>query len=380
MSAALSVLRAHTSEPEPRLALTHLARELAADSASAVLLFCSADYDLERLGPAIAQTFAAPVAACTTAGQIGLGGFERDGITGVSLHSADLHMRPLLLSPLSLCQAQATSLAREQAARARQQAGLKSFGLLLVDGLSMWEELVASALYEALGDVTVVGGSAAANERQREPAVYHAGRFRKGAAVLALFETRSLTFASFAAQHFVPSAKKLVITLADPDRRIVYEINGEPAARAYARTIGVEEAELGSRHFACHPLMLDLGEQLLPRAIRARLADSSLQLACAIEEGLVVSVAESRDPLGTLERALADVERRVPQPAALLVFDCVHRRLELEERGLLSQVGQLLARHGAIGFSGYGEQLGPLHANHTLTGIALGAPAGAGRS
>lgn len=370
---SLSVLRAHTTEPSPHVALQQLARELGADTANAVLLFCSADYDLERLGPAIAELFAAPVAACTTAGQIGPNGFERGGITGVSFLSDDLSMRPLLLSPLSLCQSQAVSLAREQAERAAKRPGLKSFGVLLVDGLSLWEEYVAAALYEALGDVAVVGGSAAGDERQGGPAVYHAGQFRRGAAVLALFETCSLNFATFAAQHFVPSSKKLVITLADPDRRVVYEINGEPAARAYAKALGVSEAELSSRHFACHPLMLDLGEQLLPRAVRARKPDGSLQLACAIEEGLVVSIAESRDPLGTLQQALSQVAQRVPEPEALLVFDCVLRRVELEQSGLVGEVGELLARHRAVGFSGYGEQFGPLHNNHTLAGIAVGA-------
>ena len=374
----LRALRAHTDEREPCAALSSLARELEADSASAILLFCSGEYDLGRLGRGIAETLKAPVAACTTAGQIGPGGFVRGGITGISLHSPDLCMRPLLLSPLSLCRSQAQSLAREHAARAAALPGLKSFGVLLVDGLSMWEEFVAAALYEALGNVTVVGGSAGCDTLGGVPAVYHGGRFLERAAVLALFETSTLEFASFSAQHFIASDKKLVITLADPDRRVVYEINGEPAAHAYAKALGTDVSALGPRHFACHPLMLDLGEQLLPRAIRSCEADGSLLLACAIEEGLVVSVAESNDPFATLERALDDVERRVPDPAAMLVFDCVLRRTELEARGLDASVGQLLARHGATGFSGYGEQLGPLHTNHTLTGIALGATPGQG--
>ncbi len=375
MTTALCVRRAHTNEPRIADALAALARELEASTASAVLLFCSGDYDLERLGPAIAETFAAPVAACTTAGQIGAAGFQRGGISGMSLRGSDLSMRPLLLSPLALCQSQAVSLGRQQAKRAAGRAGLKSFGLILVDGSSMWEEFVASALYEALGNVTLVGGSAATSQNQPAAAVYHAGRFLKDAAVLALFETNALDFASFAVQHFVPSSKKLVITLADPDRRVVYEINGESAARAYAKALGVAEAELCSRHFACSPLLLDLGEQLLPRAIRARQPDGSLLMACALEEGLVVSIADSMDPLATLEHALDDVARRVPEPAALLVFDCVLRRLELETRGLDGQVGELLARRGAVGFSGFGEQYGPLHTTHTLTGIALGTAA-----
>lgn len=373
----LLVRRAHTTLQSPAQAVAALADELDA-GASAVLLFCSGDYALDKLGSAIARTFSAPVAACTSAGQVGANGFERGGITAVSLSSADLRMRPCLLSPLSLCQSQTASLAREQAERAAATPGLRSFGVLLVDGLSLWEEYVASALYEALGNVPVVGGSAAAaRQGQARPAVYHAGKFLEGAAVLALFETQSLNFETFATQHFEPSERKLVITLADPDKRIVYELNGEPAAHAYAKALGVASGDLAPQHFACSPLLLNMGEQLLPRAIRGQNADGSLNLAGAIEEGLVVSIASSPDPIGALRRTLAEVERRVPEAEVLLVFDCVLRRIELETRGLDEQVGQLMAQKGAVGFNSYGEQVGPLHVNHTLTGIALGTQRGA---
>lgn len=364
---------AHSAERDPARAVGALSEQLVAGDANAVLLFCSAGYDLERLGSSIAQTFRAPVLACTSAGQIGPRGFERGGITALSLHGPDLEMRLHLLSPLSRCQAQAGSLAREHAARMARRPGARSFGLLLVDGLSLWEEYVAAALYESLGNVPVVGGSAAPGPSQPEPAVYYSGRFIKGAGVLALCETESVLFDSFAAQHFVPSQNKLVITLADAERRMVYEINGEPAARSYATALGLDARELGAREFACHPLLLDLGEQHLPRAIRHHNDDGSFTMACAIDEGLVVSIAESRDPVAVLERALNDVRQRVPDPAALIVFDCVLRRLELEARGVDQQVGELLASRRAVGFSGYGGQLGPLHANHTLTGLALGS-------
>jgi hypothetical protein len=112
----------------------------------------------------------------------------------------------------------------------------------------------------------------------------------------------------------------------------------------------------------------------LPRAIRSHnQQDGSFTMACAIDEGLVVSLADSTDPVAALETALDQVAERVPKPAALVVFDCVLRRLELEARGLDRQVGALLSSRHAVGFSGYGEQLGPLHLSHTLTGMALGA-------
>lgn len=378
-SSSFRVRRAYTDEPNPIRAVAALADALQADEASAVLLFCSGQYDLDQLGRAIDKGFNAPVAGCTSAGQIGAGGFERGGITGVSLSSSDLSMQPWLLSPLSLCRSQTMSVARAQARRAAANPGLRSFGILLVDGLSLGEEYLASALYEALGNVPVVGGSAAPSASRPEPAVYHGGQFWQGAAVLALFETRSLAFEAFSAQHFVPSETKLVITLADPDRRVVYELNGEPAAKAYASALGLDTAQLGPRQFACRPLLLDMGDQLLPRGIRAHQPDGSLTMACSVEEGLVVSIGNSTDPVVALERSLAEVRRHVAEPAALLVFDCLLRRIELETRGLAAQVGQLLADQGAVGFISYGEQLGPLHVNHTLTGIAIGSPAAGAR-
>jgi hypothetical protein len=373
--ATLRALRAFSDDPNPVRAVAELSERLEAGQASCVLLFCSGQYDLRQLGAAIEKGIPVPVAACTSAGQIGAGGFERGGITGVSLSSSDLCMRPLLLSPLALCQSQAVGLAREQARRMAANPGTRSFGILLIDGLSLWEEHVAWALYEALGNVPVVGGSAPPSPNHPQPAVYHAGKFSSDAAVLALFETHGLAFETFVTQHFVASETKLVITMADPNRRLVYEINGEPAARAYAHALGVEREQLGPSTFACHPLLLDMGDQLLPRAIRAHHPDHSLSMACAVEEGLVVSIAKSTDPLAALERSFTEVERRVPAPAACLVFDCLFRRFELEAYGLDGQVGALLARKGAVGFSSYGEQVGPLHVNHTLAGLALGAAA-----
>ena len=121
----LLVRRAHTALPNPAQAVAALASELD-PSASAVLLFCSGDYALDPLGSAIERTFQAPVAACTSAGQVGPSGFERGGITAVSLSSTDLCMRPCLLSPLALCQSQTASLAREQAERAASTPGLRT--------------------------------------------------------------------------------------------------------------------------------------------------------------------------------------------------------------------------------------------------------------
>lgn len=376
--AGLQVRRAHATDRDAEAALAALSEELALDSADGAFLFVSSEYDLERLGALIRAQVAAPVAACTTAGQIGPGGYLRGGITGVSLSGGRLRMHAELISPLASCATRAREIAARHTARARREPSGGSFGVLLIDGTSNSEEFVAAALYESLGNVPLVGGTAGATSLRDTPAVYFDGKFHPGCAVLALFETRDLEVATFAVQHLKPSENRLVITLSDAETRRVYEINGEPAARAYARAIGKTVDTLDQLDFARTPLMLNLGGRHFPRAIRSIEADGALNLACAIDEGLVVSIAAGGEPLTELEGALSALTVR--RPELLLVFDCVLRRIELESRGLSAAAGELLDRHRAVGFSSYGEQLGPLHMNHNLTGVVLGPATPGARS
>ena len=39
-----------------------------------------------------------------------------------------------------------------------------------------------------------------------------------------------------------------------------------------------------------------------------------------------------------------------------------------------TEVSRILAENRVTGFSTYGEQIGPLHVNHTMTGIAFYPP------
>ena len=55
-----------------------------------------------------------------------------------------------------------------------------------------------------------------------------------------------------AVQHVIPGRHKLVVTMADPEQRVVLEFNGEPAAEAYAAVArgipalsGLSYSELG---------------------------------------------------------------------------------------------------------------------------------------
>lgn len=363
----ISVQYGKSSAQDPRQAVTEFARQLGATPRAAIV-FCSSDYDLDRLGEALKETFPCPVIACTSSGQIGIDGFERAGLIGIGI-GGEFRVRLFPISPLADYAGQAALIAEQTAART---GGRNRFGLLLIDGLSKLEERVAAALYQALDDVPIIGGSAGDDLRFERTFVYDGkGRFLTDAAVFSLIET-DVAILPFKVQHFRPSNTEFVITEADPERRIIYEMNGEPAAQAYAAALGLPVSALGPGVFSNHPLVLTFGSEPYVRSILKCDSDLSLTCYCAIEEGLIVTVGIADSPLETMRLALDNVCASIGRPALVLGCDCILRRLEFEQSGDDRGIGRLMAENRVFGFSTYGEQFNGIHVNQTFTGIALG--------
>jgi hypothetical protein len=354
-------------------AVAEIAQQLGSADLDAVFLFCSAAYDLDRVGVELQQAFQAPVIACSSAGQIGPRGFQVGGMAAIGFSGGYLQVVPHLIQPLNLYQERAQQIAEAIRVLAPPPERRRTFGFLVIDGLSLMEERVASALFHALDDVPIVGGSAGDDLAFRGTRVYHQGRFLSDAAVLAICRARG-PVAPFMVKHFVPGDAHLVITDAEPEQRLIREFNGEPAAQAYAEAIGLRPDQLAPVVFSRHPLLIKVGEEHYVRSISRANPDGSLVLYCAIDLGRVVTVGVAMDPVAALDRTFAALARTVPNPLAVLACDCVLRRLELEDLGRDREVGDYLARHRVLGFSTYGEQIDGLHVNQTLTGIALGLP------
>jgi hypothetical protein len=372
---AFSAHQATSFRNDPGAALDEITEQLDGPELDALFLFSSPACDPERLGPALRRGFSCPVVACSSAGQIGSQGFQRGGMTALGFRGGYLEMTPLLLEPLSDCLAQALRVAEEfRQALAAPGTG-QPFGFLVIDGLSRMEERVASALYQAMDEVPIVGGSAGDDLSFTQTQVYFDGRFRSNAAVLAACRAHG-PVTPFMLNHIVPGTTRLVITESDPERRIIFEFNGEPAALAYAQAVGVAPEQLGPSVFSRHPLLVRLGEDDYVRSIAKAEPDFSLSMYCAIDTGRVVTVGTSVDPLGALDRAIGTLAganaEGIAEPLAVLACDCILRRLEFEQTGLDQEIGARMARHRFFGFSTYGEQFNGLHVNQTLTGLALG--------
>lgn len=341
----------------------------------AVIFFCSSRFDLVKLGTELKKTFPCPLIGCTTTGEISSKGYQDGGIVGASLSSAELKLHPHVISPLNrfdLLEAQklADSIKGELSFSDRFQKE-KMFGFLMIDGLSVMEENIVATLYNQFEWISIIGGSAGDDMRLRETKVYSDGEFISNAAIFTVFET-TLPFYIFKTQHFLPTKTKLVITGADPSCRVVTEINAEPAAKEFARVLGLPRSDLSPSLFSKYPLMIKIGDEWYVRSIQKANDDESLSFFCAIDVGLVLTVGESDNLVTNFKDVLKKISHKVPKADLIIGCDCGLRKMEIIGKGITEEMENLLKDINFIGFSTYGEQFNSVHVNQTLTGVAIG--------
>jgi hypothetical protein len=342
-----------------------------------VLFFCSSEYDLDALADEMQRQFAGvQVIGCTTAGEIGPAGYRDHSITGASFATGSFAAVSGLIGPLrefDLAAGEAFAQAQLQKLEclAPRTTPDKTFALLLIDGLSIREEPVTRVLQNALGDIPLVGGSAGDGLNFHQTHVYFGGRFQADAAVVVLVTT-ALPFRIFKIQHFVPTEERLVVTDADATCRLVREINGLRADEEYARIGHIDPKDLQPTQFASSPMVVLIDGTYYVRSIQRVNQDGSLTFYCAIEEGLVLRVARGVDLVANMAAAFAQIQSEIGVPELVLGCDCILRKLEISEKGLIDQVSHVFERNNGIGFNTYGEQYRGIHVNQTLTGIAIG--------
>jgi hypothetical protein len=362
---------ASTQDQDEGFAVADIAEQLCASSDDTVFLFCSSRYNLTKLADALKQRLSGNVIGCTGAGLLGLRGYQRGGMTAACLPKAAYAVEPFLLKPLSQCHVQIPAIAETLRSRASEPfTSRKTFGVLLVDGLSQMEESLVAVLETHLKGIPIVGGSAGDDLRLRDTHVYHEGAFHSDAAILALVTT-DVPFELLHVHHFVPSQRKVQITTANAKARTLYEIDGQNAALAYADLVEVSMADLNPNVFSKHPLLVEHNGRHYVRSIQRVNGDGSLMMYSAVESGVVAWIGEPRDPLIVLAEAFESLTPAVHNPSLVLGFDCVLRRLELEQHRLDVAVGRCMAEHNVVGFCTYGEQFGNRHMNQTFTGVAL---------
>lgn len=372
-----AIRTAHFQAAAPSATAAALHAALAPHDTELAIFFCPNQATLGELAAALRPAFGrTPLIGCTSTGQIGSLGYACGSVSGASFASGHFAAASHCITDLEhfdlhACPVIVQDLLWQLERRAPTTRADTLFAFLMIDGGAMREEWACHALQSALGRIPLVGGSVGGTPRTAQAGLYFDGEFRSNCAVLTLVST-ALPFRAVMTEHFVTSDQRVVVTAADTARRVVHEIDGRPAAEAYAMQIGVKPSELTQAHFVSHPLAVVISGRNYVRSVGQMLPDGSLQFFCAIEEGVVLRVVRGTDMLANLERTLASLKADIGEPQLILGCECISRHMEARQKGLEAQLGSLLAQHHVCGFDTYGEQYLGVHVNHTFAGLAIG--------
>lgn len=371
----LTLRTAHvqSTHPDP---VAVLKRELGSEPLAAVLLFASPAAHFETLVTATRAAFAdASVVACTTAGEISSDGYVEGEIVAVGLPASLFAVKTLLVPDLDRIVPDDITgdLIRTRAALTRLAGAMThEFAFLTVDGMSLREDELTAALAPGLGAMPLFGGSAGDGQAFGRTRVALDGIAYDNAAVVVLVRTHC-PVKVFSLDHLVPTGRRMVVTRADTSRRLVQEINAEPAAREYARILGKDPEQLDSFTFAAHPVVVRFGGTHHVRAIQRVNDAGELVFFSAIDEGLVLSLAEPEDMAVHLDRELSALAKAGPL-VGILACDCILRRVEAQQNQKTQAISRLLVANHVVGFGTYGEQTDAKHVNQTMTGVAIYHP------
>lgn len=372
----LSVLT--TDEPDANVFTQAVAAEAAAiDAGFALLFFSQSLVDAAALSDALKIN--APglaYAGCSTAGEITPRGLEEGQILALLLPSASFSVASTMVDSLSSSgmdriTGEVGALRRSLQGRVGYERTNTTFALCFIDGLSYAEEAVTSAIHWGLDDIPLIGGSAGDDLKFETTRLISNGKVASDCAIIVLITTE-IPFRVFKTDNFVPTDERLVVTASDPDHRTVREFNATNAAEEYAASVGVIPQMLTPLSFASHPVVVKVGGEFYCRSIQKMHADGSLSFFCAIDDGVVLSIAQPKNMVESTRAAFRDVEERLGGIDMILGFDCVLRRLDALNRQVFREISELYKVNNVIGFGTYGEQYRSMHLNQTFTGIAFG--------
>lgn len=365
-------MTAHSAER----AVAGIAPLLTAGAIGQLLVFFSPHYMAEELAASLAEHFPnVAFAGCSTSGEITPAGFTEGSLVAIAFPRAGFRFVSEIITDVrSLTVERAAETVRmSRAMLDRQGRGAKAnrFAMAFIDGLSKCEEMIVSALGWALNDIPLVGGSAGDDLALTGTTLLHNGQTHRNAALLLICETEHAV-ETFKHDHFEPTPKKMVVTASDSESRTVWELNAEPAAYEYAALTGVDPNGLTPMSFASHPVVVRIGGDYYCRSIQKVNEDGSLSFFCAIDDGVVLTVARPRDMVASVAAEFDRLEDAVGGLDLVLGFECVLRRLDAENRQVKQRISELYRDHNVLGFHTYGEQYRSMHLNQTFTGVAIG--------
>jgi len=247
-----------------------------------------------------------------------------------------------------------------------------TFALVFCDGLSASEGFLMRAWYESKRFPCLAIGGSAGGKLDFSGTFIHDGRqVQTGRALLVFCKVRrNIRFSPFKTQNFVPAGTSWMVAEADPVARTVSNVftsdgGTQGFLAALAGHFRCTESEV-ERQLANHTFAVSVEGKMFIRSV-AKLDAEHTAFFCDIEFGDRLHLLKKTDFISTTQREWQQFLSGKGKPVAMLLNDCVLRRL-----GNADVLGRadLFPDIPAAGFSTFGEILG-IPINQTLSALVF---------
>lgn len=348
---------------------------LAGSDPRLIVFFAGISHDGLVIGEALVKQFPnAQVVGCSSNGEFCDSGYGKGGAVAIAI-GADR---------IGNCVAEMADVSgdidkgiRDAANRMTSKLGQsiadlspeKYAGLVLLEGARGREEKINEALGNVAPFLPFVGGSAGDDIAFSGTWTFVNGKLEKDGTALVCMEML-VPFGVMKTCHFEATERVVKVTRVDASGRLILELDGKPAAKAYAEAIGANEEALAFPHFLANPLglMID-GEPWLRSGVRVQ--GEGILFACAVVEGARLHFMRAKDMVSDtnakLEKARASLGGSL---GGALFFNCAYRMIEANITGTAEAYHGMLSSVPHIGLHTNGESyIG--HMNQTLTGLVF---------
>jgi hypothetical protein len=319
----------------------------------------------------------APVVGCTALGVIGAGKPSGEpAVSALGLYGDWLRVGVGIAPELSKA---ALIRGRDAVRQAAEGLGLtaatldpgRHVAITLVDGRFNHEEAFCISSAAAAPQIRFVGGGASSRlDREPRTHVWATGTVHTDAAIVVVLDS-DLPFHAVTSSHLEPAQLKTVVTAASG--RVIDELDGRPAATRFRQLLGSIGETVDDQN-PVHSFARYIDGVPYVRSLH-RIAGTRLIVASAVETGQILHVMRPGDLIRIMSRDLTLASERVGgSMAAFLAFSCIGRHMEAAQRGSRREMAATFAAYPTVGFQSLSEQSGMLLVNHTLTGLAIGAP------
>lgn len=343
----------------------------------AVIYFYSEDFAHRGIEREFASRF--PNAQCIGASMIGGWGTRtpiEKGVTAISFSSDEVEEATVVFEEGVKSDPRAAAKALLSSLRSRLGAKrlnpTEYVGIILVDGLCLGEQIVKEFTVAQGFPIPLVGGAAADAITFTKTFVSHNARISGDGALVMVMKMKVPFFFNHYV-HYVPTQRTCIVTHAEPEKRIIWEIEGKNAAEYYADMIGLSSAnQINISHFSSNPLGVVIGDTVYTRSPNAVIDGKGLQFYCFIEAGTNMHLLRQGDIIKNANQALADAREYLDNVSGAILFNCILRYLEMKnEPGKLQAFADVFGDVPLCGFNTYGEELFTHH-NQTLTALFFG--------